>query len=230
VQRVALPLADLALELRAGQPVPGRDAYRLLRALGSGPGQDVWLAEHAKLGHRRVFKFAQDGARLAALKREFTLYRVLQQELGSRPDIGRVLDTNFVAPPFFIECDYGGENLLDWSHRLAGLAPLARAARLALFLQIARAVAAAHGVGVLHKDIKPSNVLVRQLPDGSLQACLTDFGSGRLLDPTRLERLKLTALGLTQAGLAGGDSGSGTPLYLAPELLAGHRPTVPADV
>lgn len=230
VQRLALPLPDLALELQPGQPVPGREAYRLLRALGSGPAQGVWLAEHAKLGHRRVFKFAQDGARLAALKREFTLYRVLQQELGPRPDIARVLDTHFAAAPYFIECDYGGDNLLDWSHRLAGLAPLSRADRLALFLQVARAVAAAHGVGVLHKDIKPANVLVKTGPEGTLQVCLTDFGSGRLLDPTRLERLQVTALGLTQATLAGAESGSGTPLYLAPELLAGHSPTVQADV
>lgn len=230
VQRLALTVPDLGLELQPGQPAPGREGYQLLRALGSGPGQGVWLAQHGKLGHRRVFKFAQDGARLAALKREFTLYRVLQQELGARPDIARVLDTNFVSAPFFIECEYGGDNLLDWSHRLAGLAPLPRPDRLALFLQIARAVAAAHGVGVLHKDIKPSNVLVKQLPDGSLQALLTDFGSGRLLDPARLDRLQLTALGLTQAGLAGADSGSGTLLYLAPELLAGQNPTVQADV
>ncbi len=60
------------------------------------------------------------------------------------------------------------------------------------------------------------------------QPRLADFGSSRLLEPERLQELGITALGLTMTQ-AMGDS-SATPLYLAPELLAGHAPSVQSDV
>jgi eukaryotic-like serine/threonine-protein kinase len=224
---LAQPVPELRLE--PGETVPGREGYALLRPLGPGPERDVWLAAHGKLGHQRVFKFARDSGRLVALKREFVLYRVLQQALGPRADIARVLEANFTAAPFFIECEYGGENLLDWAVGGQALAGLDRPGRLAVFLQIARAVAAAHGVGVLHKDLKPANVLVRAR-DGHWQVCLTDFGSGRLLDPTRLDSLQVTQGGLTRTAMLAAGADSGTPLYLAPELLAGQTPTVQSDV
>jgi non-specific serine/threonine protein kinase len=100
---------------------------------------------------------------------------------------------------------------------------------LGLFLQIAEAVAAAHSVGVLHKDIKPANILVEDTPEGPWVR-LTDFGSGRMLDPERLRELGITAAGPTLALDLVSDARSGTPLYLAPEVFAGQSPTVRSDV
>src|SRR3546814_6757634 len=80
--------------------------------------------------------------------------------LGERDDIIRVLDWNFYQLPFYLECEYGGCNLADWATQPPGLAALPLQQRLHLFLKIADAVAAAHSVGVLHKDLKPANVLV----------------------------------------------------------------------
>lgn len=235
VQR--LPARAPEFTLQAGQPVAGREAYVLERPLGQGQHSDVWLARHSKLGQAHVFKFATEGARLSALKREYTLYRVLAQELGVRDDFARVLDCNFAAAPFFIECEFGGHSLLEWAETGGALASLPTAARIRLFLHIARAVSAAHSVGVLHKDLKPGNILVganaqAAAVDETVQwpIRLTDFGSGRLLDPARLEGLQVTALGLTHTQAAGSDSRSGTLIYLAPELLAGQPPTVQSDV
>src|SRR3546814_5794161 len=84
------------------------------------------------------------------------------------------------------------------------------------------------GVGLLHKDIKPGNVLGRARRDGGWQACLTDFGNRRLLQPERRAQLGITGLGLTVT-TPDGDS-SGTPLYLAPEIIAGQPPTVRSDL
>ena len=177
VQRLAAAAPHLVLQ--AGQAVPGRPAYLLQRALGSGSSADVWLARHAKLGHARVFKFAADGARLGALRREFTLNRLLAQSLGPRDDFATVLDAHFHSEPFFLECAYGGQNLLDWAEESE--APLAIGAvamptslaldqRIALFITLVRAVSDAHGVGVLHKDLKPGNVLVMRRAAGAQPA------------------------------------------------------------
>lgn len=216
------------LQLAGAQAVPHRPDWLLELQLNPSRASEVWLARHARTRELRVFKFAGEGERLAMLKREATLHRVLVESLGEREDIARILDWNFETPPFFLECEYGGDSLPAWTE--AGhLATLDRAGRLALFLAVAQAVAAAHGVGVLHKDIKPANVLVAPRGDGGWRVRLTDFGSGRLLNPERLAELGITRLGLTLTQALDADT-SGTPLYLAPELIAGQPPTVRSDV
>lgn len=218
------------MDLKPGVSVPGRAQWRLLAALNDGGHSEVWLAEHAKTRERRVFKFSPDGARLSALKREATLSRLLRDSLGERNDWVRVLEWNFEEAPYFIECEFGGQNWLDWAETQGGLAAVPLDTRLALFVQAAEAVAAAHGVGVLHKDLKPANLLVMATVEGGWQLRVTDFGSGQLLQPERLAELGITQLGFTQTQSVSSDTRSGTPLYLAPERLAGLAPTQAADV
>ena len=230
VERVALgQRLDGELRFEAGQPVPGREHFLLERPLGRTLGNEVWLARQPRSREARVFKFSLDGEHLSSIKREATLMRVLRDTLGERDDFVRVLDWNFESEPFFLECEYGGEALSDWAPARGTLAGWDQAQRLVFFLQIATAVDAAHGVGVLHKDIKPANVLVRERQAGRWQACLTDFGNSRLLQPERLAELGITGLGMTLT-TTGGSDGSGTPLYLAPEVIAGQPPTVRSDV
>jgi DNA-binding winged helix-turn-helix (wHTH) protein/tetratricopeptide (TPR) repeat protein len=217
-----------ALSFTVGQPVPGREHFLLECPLGRTLGSEVWLARQPRTRDARVFKFSLGGERLAAIKREATLMRVLRDTLGERDDFVRVLDWNFESEPFFLECEYGGQALPDWAIEHAAL-DWDRSRKLAFFLRIAAAVDAAHGVGVLHKDIKPANVLVRARSDDAWQPCLTDFGNSRLLQPERLAELGITGMGMTVTTAHSGDS-SGTPLYLAPELIAGQPATVRSDV
>jgi eukaryotic-like serine/threonine-protein kinase len=220
---------NLASQLlhNAGQAVPGRSNFLLVKQLGHSSGSEVWLAEHAKLGEQRVYKFALDAERLRVLKREATLLRVLQESSTDSRHFVDLIDWNFEQPPYFIECNYCGPSLAEWAEQ--HLSQLDTRARIALFLQIGDAVAAAHQVGVLHKDIKPANVLV--MGDASQpQVRLTDFGSGYMLEPDRLEQLGITRLGMTVDYREGIDSATGTPLYVAPEHFEGHAPTVKSDV
>jgi non-specific serine/threonine protein kinase len=214
-------------DLETDQPVPGRPNFRLAHQL-SDNGSEVWLARHDKTGEHRVYKFSPDGERLAALKREATLSRVMRETLGERADIARVIDWNFETEPFFLECEYGGLSLPAWTGDDGRLAELPAAERLGLALQAIEAVAAAHDVGVLHKDLKPANILIDEAGDGTRRVRLTDFGSGRLMEPGRLDELGVTPLGLTLDSVS--DSSFGTPLYIAPEIIAGEAATIKSDV
>lgn len=164
--------------------------------------------------------------------------RLLRENLGPDNAVAMpLLDANFTQPPFFLEMNYGGPNLRQWAEENNRLADLPTPQRLALFLQIAKAVAAAHRVGVMHKDLKPSNVLVGANPNLP-QALLTDFGSGRALDLERLKRLHLTDMSLVSEDGAPHGESSGqtkqtpgtTAMYLAPELQAGQTATLQCDV
>lgn len=217
------------LALASGGAIPGRSDFVLEAQLGASPGNEVWCAR-GKAGALHVFKFSLDGEHLVALKREVSLYRVLREGLGERDDFVSVLRWNFDTLPFYIELDHAGENLAAWSSRHDGLRSLAIEQRIEMFLQIADAVAAAHSVGVLHKDIKPTNILVMPGEGGGFRTRIADFGSGRLLEPGRIEELGFSTLGMNVTRNAIAGSVTGTPLYIAPELLAGHAPTVQTDL
>jgi serine/threonine protein kinase len=191
---------------------------------------EVWLAETPKTHEQRVFKFAADGARLKGLKREITVSRFLRESLGDRPEFVRILEWNFATPPFFLESEYAGPNLAEWAGKQAGLSQIPREARLRLLVDIAQAVAAAHDIGVLHKDLKPANILVVPASNGGWQIKLADFGSASLFDPSRLHALGITNLGFTQTASLDAESLTGTLMYMPPEVLAGQSPTTGADV
>jgi non-specific serine/threonine protein kinase len=101
--------------------------------------------------------------------------------------------------------------------------------RLHILADIANAVASAHAIGVLHKDLKPANILIVPAP-GGWQIKIADFGSASLFDPSRLQALGMTNLGFTQTSSQDAASLTGTLMYLAPEVLAGQSPSTSSDV
>jgi eukaryotic-like serine/threonine-protein kinase len=213
--------------LTVGEPMPGRDHFALHRMLARTSACEVWLAKHAKAQEQRVFKCTWDESGLRSLKREAVLFRLLRASLGERDDIVRIMDWNFVTSPYFLEYEFAGQHLGEWA--TANLAPLTRDARIAVFLQLADTVAAIHSAGVLHKDLKPANILVADR-SGHPHVRVSDFGVGVTLAPERL-----AALGITQFGLSASDptlvsSDSGTPFYIAPELIAGRAASEQSDL
>jgi len=219
------------LGFKAGDAVPGREQWRLSRPMDVSGSSEVWLAENPKTHEQRVFKFAADGSRLKGLKREITVSRFLRESLGDRPEFVRILEWNFETAPYFLESEYSGSNLAEWAELQGGLSTVSYELRLQLLVDVAQAVAAAHDIGVLHKDLKPANILVVPRVDGGWQVKLADFGSASLFDPSRLRSLGITNLGFTQtASLETHQQLTGTLMYLAPEVLAGQSPSAGADV
>jgi WD40 repeat protein/class 3 adenylate cyclase len=217
-----------------GHEVPLRPNWTILEKLGEGGFGEVWLTQHVRTGDKRVLKFCFEADRLRALKREILLFRVLRETLGDRNDIARILDWQFEESPYYLESEYTeGGSLKDWANAQGGIETLSLEDRLEFVAQTATALSAAHSVGVLHKDIKPANILINdRTKDDIPQICLTDFGVGLLTDKDLLKEQGITMADLTVTYAMEGDSGKtgGTHLYMAPELHEGSPPTVQSDI
>src|SRR3546814_3988082 len=131
------------------------------------------------------------------------------------PILPMLHEWNFDAPPFFLEYAWGGRDLLAWAEEAGGLPAIPIEDRLAVAAMIARAVAGIHAVGILHKDLKPANILIDEV-DGTAVVRLVDFGSGRLLDDALLASFDITDPGSLDADLGKDEPRSGTLAYRAP--------------
>jgi hypothetical protein len=218
------PAEEPRPRLRAGDPVPNAPDFILNSQLARSPGMEIWLAA-SQSEERRVFKLALDGRRLESLAREVAIYRVLQRQLGSRPDILRMVGWNLDKPPYFLACEHGGQDLQEWATEGDRLRNLPRTDRLQLCLLIAEALSAVHEAGVLHLDLTPSNILVAPGAAG-WRVRLADFGRGRLV---RAADHELDPLGLTQQDLSPEDL-SRAPFYRAPEVRQGGATSSGSDV
>lgn len=214
--------------------VPGRKGWKLDRLLGKGGFGEVWVAHNDTVKESRTFKFCFKPERVRSLKRELTLFRLMREVLGNRPDIAHIYEVKLDEAPYYLEMEYtAGGDLYDWTQGKGGLTQVPLQTRLGIMIEVAEAVAAAHSVGVIHKDIKPRNVLIEDHRNGTAHPRLTDFGIGQLMNRDQLVEAGITASGflstqsvpLTEIG-----SRTGTRLYMAPELLAGKVPSVQSDI
>ena len=211
-----------------GQQLPRRPHWRVEARLGAGGFGEAWRVRHRKTGEVRVLKFSHDTEGLAALQREVTLYRLLLKELGDRDDIHRILDWSLDEPPYSIESEYSsGGDLEAWLDRRGRIESIPRGLLLELLAQVAEALAAAHSIGVLHRDVKPGNILIAE-HSGVPRARVADFGVAVPLEAERLADPGFTVLGMTQSDSS--DGIVGTRLYAAPELVEGKGATVQADI
>jgi WD40 repeat protein/class 3 adenylate cyclase len=226
-----------------GQMV-GRTDWVLEEKLGEGGFGEVWVGRHRKLKERRVFKFCFRADRIRSLKRELTLFRLLKERIGEHPNIVRLHEVYFDEPPYFLEEDYvEGRDLARWCEAQGGVNAVPLETRLEIVAQVADALQAAHECGVIHRDVKPGNVLiaecgVRSAESGgsalarsrpsSVSVKLTDFGVGQVVSQECLAGV--TRAGFTQTMLSTSSSQTGTQLYLAPELLAGEPATTRSDI
>jgi hypothetical protein len=176
--------------------------YRLLKVLGHGGMGTVYLAEDSQLGRQvalKVPRLERDGGTGELVQRFYREARIAatfhHPNLCPVYDVGQVDGVHYLTMPL---CQ--GELLSDWLQR-DGRLPPRTAVRLAC--QLTRALAVAHQAGVVHRDLKPVNIMVNE----RREPVVLDFGLSRNLiaDPR-----------LTNDGAM-----LGTPLYAPPEQLGG---------
>lgn len=215
----------------AGETIPNAPDWCLNCKLGEGGFGEVWLASHNGKPGKKVFKFCFHSDRRRSFQVEKTMSRYLAVRLGARDDLVPIDIIHLDSFPYYIASEYvAGGNLMQWSEAAGGIASIPFEQRLTLLVQTARAAAAAHGIGVIHKDIKPANVLVDD--SGSIpRARLIDFGIGAMADPSLLDDVEITRLGLTGKVLADNiSSRTFTRLYAPPEYLTGAPASVRGDI
>jgi hypothetical protein len=187
--------------------------YQLKRWLGAGGMGEVYLAEHALLRRPCAIKLirperAGDPQHLRRFEREVQVLAAL-----THPNTVEVFDYGHAADgTFYYAMEYlPGLSLEELVSRHGPLPP----ERAVHFLrQVCGALAEAHAVGLVHRDVKPGNVLACARGGKHDVAKLLDFGLVQACDPARGEG----PTRLTQAGAI-----PGTPAYMSPEQAAGRN-------
>jgi serine/threonine protein kinase/tetratricopeptide (TPR) repeat protein len=217
-------LSDLACRARSPMATPAAEAeqegrrvgaYRLTRSLGRGGMGVVYLAERAddRFDKQVAIKLLPLGFDGANARERFMAERRTLAQL-EHPGIARLLDAGITedGTPYFIMEYVAGERITDHCDR----ARLSIDDRLALFLQVCVAVACAHRNHVVHRDLKPDNILVTD--DGT--AKLLDFGIARIVEDGLGQSSTLTRYGGSPL----------TPSYASPEQASGKAAGYTSDV
>ncbi len=202
------PVSDLLADLQSHFA----DKYVLERELGGGGMSRVFVARDEKLDRRVVIKLLppQVTATISAerFKREIMLAAQLQH-----PNIVPVLSAGDLgALPYFVMPFIEGESLRARMMR----GPLSVRETVTILKDVARALGFAHNRGIIHRDIKPDNVL---LAAGA--AVVTDFGVAKAISASRQQHgVRASAPTMTGVGTS-----LGTPAYMAPEQAAADPST-----
>jgi serine/threonine-protein kinase len=187
-------------ELRALRTATG-NRYTVVKRLGSGGMAHVYLARHTVLGRALVIKvlhrsLSQEPEMRERFRREAeSASRLVHPYICTIADMGTSGDIEYLAMPY-----YAGGSLADLLSRRKTVSPRTAAS---VAVQVAVALDYAHRHGVMHRDIKPDNILFDE--DGNV--ALTDFGIA-----TARFHGRLTASGRAM----------GTPHYMSPEQAMGR--------
>ncbi len=186
--------------------------YRIIRKLGSGGMANVYLAEDEELGRRVAIKILND--RHASDEQFVERFRREAKNAAglSHPNIVSIYDRGEAEGTYYIAMEYlEGRSLKE---RIVADGPLPIADAIEIARQILRAIGFAHKRGIVHRDIKPHNVLLVRDGAGDERFKVTDFGISRS-----------TTSQMTEAG-----SIVGTAQYLSPEQARGAPVDQRSDV
>ncbi len=181
--------------------------YRVVGLLGRGGMGEVYQADDLKLRQPVALKFLPPKLATNARKLERFHHEVRGARQVSHPNVCRVYDIGELDGHPFLPMEFiDGEDLASVLRRMGRPSP---DKALQIARQLCAGLAAAHDKGVLHRDLKPHNVMI----DGQGRVRVTDFGLAGFLEE-----------------FAGAEIGAGTPAYMAPEQLAGREVSVKSDI
>ncbi|BCJ42233.1 hypothetical protein GCM10010168_87690 [Actinoplanes ianthinogenes] len=188
------------------------NSYVLVCPVGQGATGTVWRGIDRTTGEQVAVKLLHEGLlRQPKLVTRFVQERTILMMVRHEHIVG-VRDLFSVGESIGLVMDFVAGGSLRDRLRERGTLPPAEAARLSA--QVAAALTETHALGVVHRDVKPDNVLLSG-GDENLRTRLTDFGIARVLDA---------------AGLTTPHAIIGTPRYMAPETISGGEATPAADV
>jgi len=200
-------MARAPTQLAVGDELDGR--YRILARIGIGGMGDVYLAEHIALHRKEALKIlhkslADTEDSVARFRREARATNRLQHPNIVRVyDFGQLPDGRFYLSTEYIE----GDNLASL---LAEHGPMPAGRTVRILAQLADAMAHAHERGVVHRDLKPGNLMLAATRGRRDVLKVLDFGIAKIIAPDYEDSLA-----------TGRDSFFGTPEYVAPERLEG---------
>jgi serine/threonine-protein kinase len=186
------------------------DRYHIKEKLGEGGMGAVYLGEHVKMGRKSAIKvmsksMANDPDAIARFNREAAnASRINHPNVCAIYDFGETSEGLIYLAMEFIP----GESLTQLLDR-EGALPAQRAAKI--ITQVADALAAAHELGLVHRDLKPDNVMVTAGRDGSDLVKVVDFGIAKAMGTDESQQVTRTGLVV------------GTPEYMSPEQLSGDQ-------
>ncbi len=195
------------------------ERYRFVRLLGQGAMGEVYLAEHTALGRHEAVKIlrpelATDPQFIAGFRREArATNRVQHPNIVGVYDFGKLADGRF-----YLAMEYAEGTPLDTLLVREERLPVARA--LPILVQLTDAVGCAHTHGVIHRDLKPGNLILvehRGQPDF---VKVLDFGMAKILGQQASDGPPLSRAGAIM----------GTPTYMAPEHIIGRTVDGRADL
>jgi serine/threonine protein kinase/Flp pilus assembly protein TadD len=194
---------------RPGQLIMNR--FRIVREVARGGMGVVWQAWDQKLDRTVAIKSAKAGLgkRLPP--------EVLHASEISHPNVCKTFEIHTAYTPEG-EVDFISMEFLEGETLSARLrqGPLPKGEALAIALQLCDGLSEAHRKGIIHGDLKSSNVILAIMADGSVRAVITDFGLARRPNASEQDLLA--------------DVLAGTPAYMAPELWKGAKPSVATDI
>ncbi len=180
-------------------------AYRIRRVLGRGGMGVVYDAVHAETGDRVALKTLLANPNEVRRDADRFLREIrLGMTLPPHPGIVRILDAGIVEEKPYLAMEFiEGDSLEGWREAHRGDVR----GTVAVLRDVARAVHHAHALGIMHRDLKPQNILV----DGAGRPHVTDFGLAKTVGAE-------ASMVLTAAGMA-----VGSPTYMSPEQARGLK-------
>ena len=193
------------------------ERYRVSRLIGKGGMGSVYQAYDRIMGKKVAIKFLESAQEVT--NPEAVVKRFLQEAQAiarlRSPNIVRFVDFGrFDNVPFLVMELLEG---LPLTRYIARVGTLNAGEAAAIGVEICNALEAAHGMGLVHRDLKPDNVMVRRGDDGKLEVKVVDFGIAKLLGEEWAKAYR------TRTGIV-----AGTPAYMAPEQVMAKTTVTPA--